>query len=81
MFFALTKQLFCWNEVWSLIPVLTNSLWNLALAYLLLGRFDPGWKYYEARFKACKEFEDLRLLPLGFRLNRLISCLEPASLS
>ena len=40
-------------------PSSHNSLWNLALAYLLLGRFDKGWKYYEARFKACKEFEDL----------------------
>ena len=40
-------------------PSSHNSLWNLALAYLLLGRFDPGWKYYEARFKACKEFEEL----------------------
>ena len=40
-------------------PSSHNSLWNLALAYLLLGRFDLGWKYYEARFKACKEFEDL----------------------
>lgn len=40
-------------------PSSNNSLWNLALAYLLLGRFDPGWKYYEARFKACKEFEQL----------------------
>ena len=40
-------------------PSSHNSLWNLALAYLLLGRFDKGWKYYEARFKACKEFEQL----------------------
>ena len=41
-------------------PSSHNSLWNLALAYLLLGRFDQGWKYYEARFKACKEFEELQ---------------------
>ena len=40
-------------------PSSNNSLWNLALAYLLLGRFNPGWKYYEARFTACKEFEEL----------------------
>ena len=40
-------------------PSSHNSLWNLALAYLLLGRFDPGWRYYEARFSACKEFEQL----------------------
>ena len=27
-----------------------NSLWNLALAHLLLGNFAQGWRYYEARF-------------------------------
>ncbi|AII42085.1 hypothetical protein KR100_01515 [Synechococcus sp. KORDI-100] len=32
-----------------------NSLWNLALAYLLLGDYSKGWKYYEARF-ATKQF-------------------------
>ena len=46
-------------------PSSHNSLWNLALAYLLLGRFNPGWKYYEARFKACKEFEALALPTSG----------------
>ena len=40
-------------------PSSHNSLWNLALAYLLLGRFKLGWKYYESRFKACKEFENV----------------------
>ena len=40
-------------------PSSHNSIWNLALAYLLLGRFDKGWKYYETRFNACKEFENL----------------------
>ena len=32
-----------------------NSLWNLALAYLLLGDYAQGWRYYEARF-ATKQF-------------------------
>ena len=50
-------------------PSSNNSLWNLALAYLLLGRFDPGWKYYEARFKACKEFEQLKPPTSGPRVK------------
>ena len=32
----------------------SNSLWNLALAFLLLGRFKEGWRYYEARFHTDK---------------------------
>ena len=28
-----------------------NSLWNLSLCYLLLGRFSEGWKFYEARYQ------------------------------
>ena len=28
----------------------THSLWNLALAYLLLGDYLKGWEYYEVRF-------------------------------
>ena len=50
-------------------PSSHNSLWNLALAYLLLGRFELGWKYYEARFKACKEFEDLRPPTAGLQIK------------
>lgn len=50
-------------------PSSHNSLWNLALAYLLLGRFDLGWKYYEARFKACKEFEELNPPTSGLRIK------------
>ena len=50
-------------------PSSHNSLWNLALACLLLGRFDPGWKYYEARFKACKEFEALHPPSSGLRVK------------
>ena len=34
----------------------THSLWNLSLAYLLLGRYKEGWRYYEARFN-CPDFE------------------------
>ena len=33
----------------------THCLWNLSLAYLLLGRFKEGWRYYEARF-GCPDF-------------------------
>ena len=29
----------------------THSLWNLALAYLLLGDYLKGWEYYEVRFE------------------------------
>ena len=36
----------------------THSLWNLSLAYLLLGRYKEGWRYYEARFN-CPDFEDV----------------------
>ena len=37
----------------------THSLWNLSLAYLLLGRFKEGWRYYEARF-TCPDFKDVK---------------------
>ena len=36
----------------------THSLWNLSLAYLLLGRYKEGWRYYEARFN-CPDFENV----------------------
>ena len=36
-----------------------HSLWNLSLAYLLLGRFKEGWRYYEARF-TCPDFKDVK---------------------
>ena len=41
---------------------------NLA-SYLAFGRFDPGWKYYETRFKACKEFEQLKPPTSGPRVK------------
>ena len=50
-------------------PSSHNSIWNLALAYLLLGRFDPGWKYYESRFKSCKEFECLEPPTSGIQVK------------
>ena len=34
-----------------------HSLWNLSLAYLLLGRYKEGWRYYEARFN-CPDFRE-----------------------
>ena len=37
-----------------------NSLWNLALAYLLTGDFRRGWDYYEARFATKNFTEDVR---------------------
>ena len=36
----------------------THSLWNLSLAYLLMGRYKEGWRYYEARFN-CPDFDDV----------------------
>ena len=46
----------------------THCLWNLSLAYLLLGRFKEGWRYYEARF-GCPDFNGvnprLQVLLLG----------------
>lgn len=58
-------------------PSSHNSLWNLALAYLLLGRFDPGWKYYEARFKACKEFETLNPPTSGPQVKSFLQLPRP----
>ncbi len=42
----------------------TNSLWNLSLAYLLLGRYQEGWRYYEARFNS-KDFEKVQIPTAG----------------
>ncbi|MCP9775647.1 tetratricopeptide repeat protein [Cyanobium sp. WAJ14-Wanaka] len=47
----------------------TNSLWNLALAYLLLGRFQEGWKYYEARFNG-KDFEKVQIPTSGLQIRQ-----------
>jgi tetratricopeptide (TPR) repeat protein len=48
----------------------THSLWNLALAYLLLGHYGKGWPYYEVRF----DNEDFAHVPIptgGARLRDL----------
>ena len=43
----------------------THSLWNLALAYLLLGDYSKGWEYYEVRFEN-DDFEHVTtFLPQG----------------
>jgi len=47
-----------------------HSLWNLALAYLLLGHYAKGWPYYEVRF----DNEDFAHVPIptgGPRLRDL----------
>jgi len=47
----------------------TNSLWNLSLAYLLLGRFIEGWRYYEARFNG-KDFEKVKIPTAGPQIRQ-----------
>jgi len=46
----------------------TNSLFNLALANLLLGRYRPGWEYYEARFSS-KDFNASQIPSAGPRVR------------
>lgn len=48
----------------------SNSLWNLALGYLLLGRYREGWSYYEARF-SCKDFKLVHPPTRGPRLKSI----------
>jgi len=48
----------------------TNSLWNLALAYLLLGKYQKGWLHYEARFHT-KDFEKVQIPTSGPRVRCL----------
>ena len=48
----------------------THSLWNLALAYLLLGKYDKGWEYYEVRFEN-DDFEHVTIPTSGPRLRDL----------
>jgi len=50
-----------------------NSLWNLALAYLLLGNFALGWRYYEARF-ATPSFAKVRPPSAGPQPSSLAEC-------
>ena len=53
----------------------THSLWNLSLAYLLMGRYKEGWRYYEARFN-CPDFDDVSLLASGPRFKAFLTLLE-----
>ena len=48
----------------------THSLWNLALAYLLLGSYSKGWEYYEVRFEN-DDFEQVTIPTSGRRLRDL----------
>ena len=50
----------------------THSLWNLALAYLLLGDYSKGWEYYEVRFEN-DDFEHVVIPTSGPRLRDLSS--------
>ncbi len=50
-----------------------NSLWNLALAYLLLGDYAQGWRYYEARF-ATKQFSTSEFPSSGKVPDNLSDC-------
>ncbi|WP_398332934.1 tetratricopeptide repeat protein [Vulcanococcus sp.] len=54
----------------------TDSLFNLALANLLLGRYSPGWEYYEARFRA-KDFNARQIPTSGPQIRRLEDCPGP----
>jgi len=45
------QALACLQRGVELQPSSADSLWNLALADLLLGNFRRGWAYYEARLK------------------------------
>ena len=48
----------------------THSLWNLSLAYLLLGDYSKGWEYYEVRFEN-DDFEHVTTPTSGPRLRDL----------
>ena len=51
----------------------SNSLWNLSLAYLLLGEYAKGWRYYEARF-ATENFKALAVPTAGAQPESLQEC-------
>ena len=48
----------------------THSIWNLSLAYLLLGNYVKGWEYYEVRFKN-EDFAHVKIPTSGPRLKNL----------
>ncbi len=49
-------------------PSSNNSLWNLSLAYLLLGRLEEGWRYYESRFNT-KDFKKVQIPTSGVQIS------------
>ena len=49
----------------------THSLWNLSLAYLLLGDYAKGWEYYEVRFDN-EDFQHVTIPTSGARLRALV---------
>ncbi|WP_390129399.1 hypothetical protein [Synechococcus sp. HIMB2401] len=49
----------------------THSLWNLALAYLLLGNYLKGWEYYEVRFEN-EDFAQVKIPTSGPRVRDLV---------
>jgi len=54
----------------------TNSLFNLGLANLLLGRYKPGWDYYEARFRS-KDFNASQIPTSGPQIRRFEDLPKP----
>ena len=50
-----------------------NSLWNLSLAYLLLGDYKRGWDYYEARFSTA-QFDQISVPTTGPAPRTLEEC-------
>ena len=51
----------------------THSLWNLALAYLLLGNYVKGWEYYEVRFEN-EDFAHVKIPTSGLRVRFWMIC-------
>ena len=51
----------------------SNSLFNLSLAYLLLGEYSKGWRFYEARF-ATDGFKALSAPSAGSQPSSLQEC-------
>ena len=49
----------------------THALWNLSLAYLLLGNYLKGWEYYEVRFEN-EDFAHVQVPTSGPVIKNLI---------
>jgi len=54
----------------------TNSLFNLGLANLLMGRYKPGWEYYEARFRS-KDFNTAQIPTSGLQVRSFADLPKP----